>query len=206
MPKKKTAGQSSLADRIAHDIQSGNYGAGAWLKQIDMQERYEAKRLDVRRALDQLVHKRLIEHIPNRGYHVYAMSQQRQDEIRDIRVMLETGAAADLVAHATQARIKNLRALAERFAGLLHEGTLLDQYEVNLAFHSAMYDICSNRELASLIEDMRGRAPSAPATQWWTRARIEQSAREHFQIVEAIEARDAARLRKIIAAHINQDA
>jgi DNA-binding GntR family transcriptional regulator len=205
MPKR-AATQPSLADRIAHDIQSGVYGAGAWLKQIDMQERYGAKRLDVRRALDQLVHKRLIEHVQNRGYHVYAMSAKRQDEIRDIRIMLETGAAPDLIAHVTPAGVEGLRALAERFAGLLHEGTLLEQYEVNLAFHAAMYDICSNRELVSLIEDMRGRAPSAPATQWWTRARVEQSAREHFQIVAAIEARDAARLKKIIAAHIRQDA
>jgi DNA-binding GntR family transcriptional regulator len=203
---KKTAAQPRLADRIAHDIQSGVYGAGAWLKQIDMQERYGAKRLDVRRALDQLAHKRLIEHVRNRGYHVYTMSAKRQDEIRGVRIMLETGAAPDLVAHITPAGVKGLRALAERFAGLLHEGSLLEQYEANLAFHAAMYDVCSNRELVSLIEDLRGRAPSAPATQWWTRARVEQSAREHFQIVAAIEVRDATRLKKIIAAHIKQDA
>lgn len=205
MPKIP-AKQPSLVDRIAYDIQSGLYGAGAWLKQIDMQERYGAKRLDVRRALDQLVHKRLIEHIPNRGYHVYAMSSRRQDEIRDIRILLEVGAAPDLIANVTPARLKGLRALADRFAGLLHEGTLLEQYEVNLAFHAAMYDICANRELVSLIGDMRGRAPSAPATQWWTRARVEQSAREHFQIVEAIEAGDVKGLQKVIATHIRQDA
>ncbi|OWT64067.1 GntR family transcriptional regulator [Candidimonas nitroreducens] len=205
MPKK-AATQPGLADRIAHDIQSGVHGAGAWLKQIDMQERYGAKRLDVRRALDLLVLKRLIEHIPNRGYHVYAMSERSEDEIRDVRIMLEAGAVPDLIASASAAGIKNLRALAERFAGLLREGTLLEQYEANLAFHAAVYDICSNRELVGLIGDMRGRAPAAPATQWWTRARIEQSAREHFQIVEALEARDAGRLRKVITAHIRQSA
>ena len=53
MPKA-AATQPGLVDRIAHDIQSGIFGPGAWLKQIDLQERYDAKRLDVRRALDQL--------------------------------------------------------------------------------------------------------------------------------------------------------
>ena len=47
MPKAATA-QPGLVDRIAHDIQAGVYGPGAWLKQIDLQERYDAKRLDVR--------------------------------------------------------------------------------------------------------------------------------------------------------------
>ena len=63
MPKAATA-QPGLVDRIAHDIQAGVFGPGAWLKQIDLQERYDAKRLDVRRALDQLAAKRLIAHIP----------------------------------------------------------------------------------------------------------------------------------------------
>ena len=66
MPKA-AATQPGLVDRIAHDIQSGVYGAGAWLKQIDLQERYDCTRLEVRRALDQLTAKRLIAHIPNRA-------------------------------------------------------------------------------------------------------------------------------------------
>ena len=38
-----------------------------------------------------------------------------------------------------------------------------------------------------------------------TRARIEMSAREHFDMVDALEARDVKRLQKIIAAHVGQD-
>ncbi|WYX11768.1 hypothetical protein WJ978_13945 [Achromobacter xylosoxidans] len=38
-----------------------------------------------------------------------------------------------------------------------------------------------------------------------TRSRIEISAREHFDMVEALEARDVKRLQKIIAQHVGQD-
>ena len=103
MPKA-AATQPGLVDRIAHDIQSGVYGAGAWLKQIDLQERYDCTRLEVRRALDQLTAKRLIAHIPNRGYHVYAMDPDVHGQIRDIRILLETGAAADLMPNVTSAK------------------------------------------------------------------------------------------------------
>ena len=163
------------------------YGAGAWLKQIDLQERYDCTRLEVRRALDQLTAKRLIAHIPNRGYHVYAMDPDVHGQIRDIRILLETGAAADLMPNVTSAKVRALRALAERFAKLLQDGTLLEQYEVNLAFHAALYDLCSNRELVALIQETRARGPAAPAKEWVTRARIEMSAREHFDMVDALE-------------------
>ena len=113
----------------------------------------------MRRALDQLTAKRLIAHIPNRGYHVYAMDPDVHGQIRDIRILLETGAAADLMPNVTSAKVRALRALAERFAKLLQDGTLLEQYEVNLAFHAALYDLCSNRELVALIQETR--APAA---------------------------------------------
>ncbi len=204
MPKA-AATRPGLVDRIAHDIQAGVYGPGAWLKQIDLQERYEAKRLDVRRALDQLAAKRLIAHIPNRGYHVYAMDPDLHLQIRDIRILLETGAAADLMPNVTAGKVKALRTLAERFAKLLQDGTLLEQYEVNLAFHAGMYDLCRNRELVALIHETRARGPAAPAKEWVTRSRIEISAREHFDMVDALEARDVKRLQKIIAQHVGQD-
>ena len=204
MRKSNTGVEISLADRLARDIQSGVFGTGAWLKQIDLQERYDAKRLEVRRALDHLTQRRVIQHVPNRGYHVHAADDAHQDHIRDIRVLLEVGAAADLMPNVTDAKVARMRALAERFASLLLHGTLLEQYEVNLEFHATLYDMCSNRELVALIHDMRGRGVAAPATQWTTRARIEKSVGEHFEIVAALEARDVARLQRIIGEHVRQ--
>ncbi len=204
MRKSKSGAEISLADRLARDIQSGVFGTGAWLKQIDLQERYGAKRLEVRRALDHLTQRRVIQHVPNRGYHVHAADIAQQSDIRDIRVLLEVGAAADLMPNVTDAKVARLRALAERFASLLLNGTLLEQYEVNLEFHAALYDLCRNRELVALIHDLRGRAVAAPATQWMTRARIEKSVQEHFEIVEALAARDLPRLQKIIGQHVGQ--
>ena len=129
MPKA-AATQPGLVDRIAHDIQSGVYGAGAWLKQIDLQERYDCTRLEVRRALDQLTAKRLIAHIPNRGYHVYAMDPDVHGQIRDIRILLETGAAADLMPNVTSAKVRAARAgraLRQVVAGRHAAGTVRGQ-------------------------------------------------------------------------------
>lgn len=192
------------AELLARDIHSGLFGLGTWLKQIDLEQRYGCTRIEVRRALDKLVLKRLVQHIPNRGYHVYRPDQRQSDEIRDVRVVLESAAADSIVENADAAAIGELRALAQRFSDLVFEGTLLEQYEANIAFHVRMARLCGNRELASLILEIRGRGPSAPLEQWKTRARIEQSSREHFQMVDAVEARDLAGLKALIRAHIRQ--
>ena len=203
MPKA-AATQPGLVDRIAHDIQSGVYGAGAWLKQIDLQERYDCTRLEVRRALDQLTAKRLIAHIPNRGYHVYAMDPDVHGQIRDIRILLETGAAADLMPNVTSAKVRAARAgraLRQVAAGRHAAGTVRGQPGLP---RGAVRPVQQPRTGRADPGNLRARA-AAPAKEWVTRARIEMSAREHFDMVDALEARDVKRLQKIIAAHVGQD-
>jgi DNA-binding GntR family transcriptional regulator len=196
----------ALVDRIVHDIQTGHFGPGAWLKQIDLQERYGATRLDVRRTLFQLTQMRVTEHVPNRGHHVYAIDEARLREMREVRVLLETGAAADLLPNVTDAQVRKLRALAKKFRELTVNGTVLDMHPVNKAFHEMVYAMCTNRTLAAIIQEMRMRMPSGMSMQSRTQVRVARSAQEHFDIVDALQARDLVALRKVIAAHVRQDA
>jgi DNA-binding GntR family transcriptional regulator len=199
---KKTL--ENLVNRIALDIQSGVLAPGLWLKQIDLEQRYKCTRINLRRALDQLVLKRLAQHIPNRGYHVYAADPRRHAELTDVRLTLELRAAELIMANVTPQDVRELRAAAQRFDDLLLQGTVFETYDANIAFHRRLLDVCTNRELAGLIMETRARGPSAPVFEWKSRARMEQSSREHFAMVEALEARQLARLQKLIEAHIRQ--
>ena len=163
-----------VAELIAWDIQSGVLTPGMWLKQIDLEMRYKRSRGDVRRALDRLVEKRLVQHIPNRGYHVYAPDGRQAAELRDIRVILETAAVDGIIASASPPAIERIRRLAQRFADLIPTGTVLEQYEANIAFHVELLALCPNRELGNLVMELRRRNSAAPASQWKTRAQIER--------------------------------
>lgn len=197
---------TDIVERIARDIQSGALAPGMWLKQIDLEQRYGCTRIEIRRALDRLAQRRLVEHIHNRGYHVFLPDGSETTDILEIRCILETAAVDSIVARADAASVKRLAGLADRFDELILTGTVLEQYETNLAFHRALLGLCANRELVALVSDLRSRTSSAPASQWRTRARIEQSAREHHAMVEALAARDAAALKRILALHIRQPA
>lgn len=199
-----TAVTTQLANTITRDIQAGIYPLGAWLKQIDLEKRYGRNRNHIRRALERLAQLRVVAHVKNRGFHVFPADGREVADIQDIRVILETAAAEVIVERVTQADINKLDRLARRFAQLAKKGTVLELYDANVAFHQALLAICPNRELVDLVGLMHNRIPSAPTTQWRTRARIEQSSREHLQMVKALGNRNAPKLKALITAHILQ--
>jgi DNA-binding GntR family transcriptional regulator len=199
-----TDGLNALIDQIARDIQAGTLAPGMWLKQIDLERNYGASRPDVRRALDRLVEKRLVRHVPNRGYHVFETDDRQVAEALEIRLILETAVAEKIVAHADEASLQRLTRLAQHYDLLARRGTLLDLYDANLAFHHELLRLAGNAELLNVIADLRYRTSSAVGSQWRRPGRIEQSGREHHAMIEAIAERSSERLRALIANHIRQ--
>lgn len=189
---------------ILQDIQAGHYPPGTWLKQIDLETRYHRGRNEIRRALDRLALKRVVEHVPNRGYHVYRTDGKQAEDIAEIRIMLETGIVRSVIERAVATDIEHLRHLAFRFEQLVQSGTLLEMYEANLAFHRLFVELSGNEELNGVIAELRQRTSSAPVSQWHTRARVDLSAREHHQMVDALQAGDADCLKGLIVQHIRQ--
>lgn len=206
--QKRPASSAVLTDKVTelilHDIQTGLLVPGAWLKQIDLQQRYHCGRPEVRRALDRLAQKRLVAHVPNRGYHVYRPDGRQEGEVAEIRILLETGVAVRIAGSATAADIALLDQLAAEFVRLLADGTTLELYEANQAFHHHLLSLCGNQELVALVAEIRQRTSAAPVHQWTTRARIEQSAREHDEMIEAVRQGDGTRLGAVLARHIRQ--
>jgi DNA-binding GntR family transcriptional regulator len=204
-PKKKTArGAEAVSAAIAADIASGQLGNGAWLKQIDIEARYRCTRADARRALEALAVKGVVQRIPLRGYFVTAIDEESRRELVEVRVLLETGTVPGIVERATQNDIRDLRRLAADFARAVKHGGVAARYGTNRAFHVRFTELCANRELARLALAVRGDLPTTPIVQWRSQARIEQSAREHAAMIDALADRDVARLSELIALHIRQ--
>lgn len=193
-----------VTELILQDILAGRLPPGTWLKQIDLERRYNCTRPQVRLALDRLVQKRLAEHVPNRGYHVHEPDGRRAQEVSDIRVILEVAVSDRIIANAGEADVVALRTLALRFDALVLTGTMLELYEANLAFHRHLLALAGNQELVELVTEIRQRTSSAPVSQWRTRARVEQSGREHQLMIDAIEKRDVDMLKELTRRHILQ--
>lgn len=92
-PKTRQRAKGELANEIAQAIHVRAYRPGEWLRQIDLEEAFQATRFDVRTALDELAVRKAIEHVPNRGYRVAELDRATDRAIRDTRIILENAAA-----------------------------------------------------------------------------------------------------------------
>ena len=194
----------AIADALAADIRAGHLGNGAWLKLVDLEARYAGTRANVRRALEQLAVKGIVQRIPDRGYYVTTVDETRHRELVDVRVVLESATVPGIVEHATRADIAELRRLANAFSATVRDGDAASKYNANRAFHVCLTQLCPNRELVRLTLEVRGNLPATPIAQWRSQAHIERSAAEHQRMVKALAKRDAAGLALLLAQHIRQ--
>lgn len=201
--RRKT--RRALAGEIAEAIDSSQFRAGEWLRQIDLEEKFGATRFEVRTALDELVILKKVEHVPNRGYRVTELDAETLRSIRAVRVMLETAAAPAIIARVTASDIARLKELAQEFSAAVKSGTRLEHSRVNGEFHHLIYGLCGNPVQEELIWSLRDRARNAPITVWNSHDSLARSAVDHFEIVAALEKRDADALAAVIRHHILKD-
>jgi len=204
---KRTAGGSAsrareLAKLIEKDISTGRLSAGSWLKQIDLEAQYSASRLDIRQALDRLEEKGFVKLEANRGYRVETFDKERFRNVVTIRAILEVAAAGEVLKHIDDAGLERLRLRADAFAEAVSTGTVVAQEEANHAFHAAMLEFCPNRDLVSMIFDLRSRVPVTLTREQNTAALLACTVRDHYEIVERLRERDKPGLEAIVHRHV----
>lgn len=200
--KNTSTRRAILANEIAQAIRLRMFRPGEWLRQIDLEERFQATRFDVRSALDELAVGKTIEHIPNRGYRVAEIDMKTYEAVQATRVILETATAEAIVARIDEAAIARLGALAAQFSAAVLTGSRSEQSEINRVFHQLMYSFCGNAVLEETIWALRDRARGSQITVWSSHESLLRSDREHEEMLQALKTRDAPRLAAVIAAHI----
>ncbi|PPK41132.1 DNA-binding GntR family transcriptional regulator [Trinickia symbiotica] len=171
---------------IERDVSSGRLGAGAWLKQVELEQAYGHSRLDVRQALEHLVERDVVESIPNRGYRVQVFTQERLQKVRQIRAILEASAVESVIGKADADEIFVLNQLAQAFSDAVASGTAAEQEDCNRAFHHRLLRHCPNDELVKMIFDLRDRIPVAVQRENNTSVMLARSAQEHFDMVKLL--------------------
>lgn len=201
----RTVTRRALANEIAQAIRLRMYRPGEWLRQIDLEEKFQATRFDVRAALEELAVRKTIEHVPNRGYRVAEIDLATYFAIRDTRVILESAAMAGVVRHMPAEAIDRLQQLADAFSEAVVSATRIEQSEINREFHQLMYAHCGNPVLEETIWSLRDRSRGTHVTVWASHKSLLSSDRDHHEMVAALRRKDVSRLAEIIRQHIDKD-
>ena len=194
-----------IAEKILREMEaailSGAFKPREHLIEMELIDRYGVSRTIIREALKKLEGKGLVRIAPHRGAKVADLSVREIEEIYFVRAEVEKIAARLLVKNIQPEEIDSLKKLAQEVEGHLRRKTE-QMIEKDGEFHRAVYRICRNQHLCELIDHLKIKAYIVGYNAWSMPQRIEESIREHQEIVEAIAKKDAPKLERLIVKHL----
>jgi DNA-binding GntR family transcriptional regulator len=189
-------------------VLAGGFKPGEVVTLRSIATRLEIGDTPVREAVKRLISEGAFEALPNRSARVPTRNRREIQQILDLRITLESNAAALAAQNITLHQIEQLRA-AHKAMGAAVAGNDSQAYgELNMAFHFEIYRIADNRTLATLIEALWLRmAPFVSRT----RALLEGDAAQawylacgqHEALLLAMQTRDAEAARAAMRADLS---
>jgi DNA-binding GntR family transcriptional regulator len=192
----------SVADRLRELIIEGELAAGTRLNERALCERMKVSRTPLREALRLLASEGLVQIQPNRGAQVVELSEQDIRESFEVMSALEALSGELACRRITEAELAEVRALTYEMLACHARRDLPAYYRLNRAIHETINRAADNRLLAQVyatlnlrIQNLRFRL-NFDAGQWDT------AAHEHAEMVEALAARDSARMANLMRRHL----
>src|SRR6202020_792187 len=171
------------------------------LDERGLAEDFGVSRTPVREAMAQLEREGFVRTVPRRGVYVARKTKRQVIDLIIAWAALE-GMAARLVTQT--AGDKEIAALRRMFA-TFEDGEVrahLDEYsEINIEFHQALIRMSGNITLVDLAENLFTHMRMIRRKTIGERDRADRSIRDHIQIIEALESRDAARAEILVRDH-----
>lgn len=193
-----------LIKKLKQAIGSGDYLPGEWLKQIDIEARFNVNRFTVRSALSELHSSGFLQHIPYKGYRVIEHSLQERVALTEARELIECAAAARVMANIDNTGLETLEALAQAFLQAVNEQNKEQMMTLNFSFHRSFNQYCQNVHLNRVMDEMRERGVGGADRGWSKRSTQQASAQDHLDMVKALRDKNLIRLQAVIHLHLNR--
>ena len=201
-PIARQALPEAAAERLRTLIIEGELAPGARLNERELSERLGVSRTPLREAFRMLAADGLLVQLPNRGAQVVALSRDDVRHAFEVMASLE-GLSGELAAQqVTDADVELLRGMQTEMEAAHTRHDLPTYYRVNREIHDRINAIAGNpilthtfRTLNTRLHALRFRSNLVPA-KW------DQAVAEHRFMLEALAARDGARLRDILIGHL----
>lgn len=195
---------ASIADRLRDLITEGEIASGARLNERILGERLGVSRTPLREAFRLLAAEGLIELQPNRGAQVVRLSDDDIRESFEVMSGLEALSGELACRHVNADEIAEIKALTFEMLACHARNDLPGYYRLNRAIHDRINRAARNRLLTQVYATLNLRIQNLRFRSNFDRDKWDTAAREHAQMVEALEARDGARLAALLREHLTR--
>jgi DNA-binding GntR family transcriptional regulator len=188
-----------VAELLRQRIFSRALPPGSWIDEMKLAEEYGISRTPLREALKVLAAEGLVTMKVRRGAYVTEMSDQDLNDVYHLLSLLESDAAGDVAAHASEAQIKDLQILHDELEAAAHEHDRF--FQLNEQFHMRLQEIAGNRWRNQMVADLRKVMKLNRHNSLLKSGRIQESLREHRAIMKSLAKRDATATVQKMQAH-----
>ncbi|MFI6956556.1 GntR family transcriptional regulator [Nocardia sp. NPDC050408] len=191
-----------IADALRTAINTGQIPDGAALNQVELASRFGVSRVPVREALRQLQAEGLLESRAHRLVLVRGTDPERLVEVFSLRALIEGWLVEQAVPRIDAGTIRRAREINEKLRTESEHPVWL---ELNTEFHRLLFAPSGAQTALELLEPLKQR--SERYTRLWSRDidihRPVQTCSEHDEILQLIEAGDAAGARVASEKHVH---
>ena len=194
---------SAATELIRQAIIDGRLPPGRRLKEEELARELGISRTPVREALLMLHAEGLVDAAPNRGAAVRSHSVEDLDDLYQLRALLEGYSTRRAAARLSDEALRVLRASCERFESLLESGSEMPELvEENLLFHQTILESSGSTRLVAMVRQVIELPLVYRSYVWYSPQQQRISSHYHWQILRALETRDAERAELVMKEHI----
>ena len=191
-----------LTERLRTLITRGDLAPGEKVPEKDLCKQFGVSRTPLREALKVLASEGIVTLRPNRGAMVSALTTEELEEVFPVMGALEALSGEIACKRITDREIQTIRKLHEAMVQHWKNGELQPYFRLNQRIHEAILEATRNDTLKSIYRGLSGRILSARYIANMSPARWAKAVKEHEAILKALDARDGAKLSKILKAHL----
>jgi len=198
--------KASLADSVYQSlldaILTGQLAGGAELSEVSLAAELGLSRTPVHEAIGRLAKDGLVEQTSGRQPKVVSLSSEEIAEIYEMRLLLEPAAAERAATRLEEAELAALRETADALDRASNsKAWAAKAIEFDIRFHDALASASGNERLRADITKYR-HLVRAFCRMSGSSENLRDALREHREILDALEARNASGARKAMASHI----
>jgi DNA-binding GntR family transcriptional regulator len=201
-PIVRRALHAELVDRLRDMIHDGTLSPGAKVPERTLCEHFGVSRTPLREALKVLAAEALIKLTPNRGASVASLTLADMEEVFPVMATLEALSGELACERITDAEIDEIRVLHEEMVEHYRRRDLTPYFKLNQKIHALMLKAADNPTLEAMHRSLSGRIVRARYLANMSAKRWGEAVAEHGEILEALAARDAKRLARLLREHV----
>ncbi|MFN2363548.1 MAG: GntR family transcriptional regulator [Halarsenatibacteraceae bacterium] len=200
---------NKVAEYLKQEIFLENYRGGDHILEAKVAKELDVSRAPVREAIKELEKEGLIETIPRKGSFVASFNEEDIKEVFEIRVILE-GRMMEIILEEDLLNEKDFNYLEKLIEEMLEvvnkdipeDEKVVELNEKDMAFHKYLWEKTNRKFTQRILKMIHNQLKLAMIIDARKEDSLEESARDHYEIIRNLKRKDLGKLRQALIDHI----